>query len=198
MNNENEYNALITQNNDLKDEISVLLKKQQNLEMQINSRNQEIAELNRVKVRQFRRFGLFAVIACILCSFVFHNMGVSSGYQDGNDAGYHTGYDEGYTVGSQDSYGDGYSAGREDGEKSGYDLGYSAGYATAERFGNQTGSGTVSSVDLTESFYIGNTNTYKFHRSNCSHLPNEENQVVLFSRDRAIDLGYEPCGICHP
>ena len=46
--------------------------------------------------------------------------------------------------------------------------------------------------------YIGNKNTKKFHIPTCRSLPNPENQVALYSRDEAINLGYTPCGICKP
>ena len=46
--------------------------------------------------------------------------------------------------------------------------------------------------------YIGNKNTKKFHKPTCGSLPNPENQVALYSRDEAINLGFTPCGICKP
>ncbi len=46
--------------------------------------------------------------------------------------------------------------------------------------------------------YIGNTSSHKFHRSTCSYLPDESNQVYFDSRDAAVDAGYSPCGKCSP
>ena len=46
--------------------------------------------------------------------------------------------------------------------------------------------------------YIGNRNTEKFHRTDCSKLPDEENRVIFDSRQAAVDAGYSPCGICKP
>lgn len=46
--------------------------------------------------------------------------------------------------------------------------------------------------------YIGNKNSHKFHRANCSRLPAEKNRVYFKSRDEAIKTGYEPCKICEP
>lgn len=46
--------------------------------------------------------------------------------------------------------------------------------------------------------YIGNLNTKKFHKPSCSSLPNPENQILLNSRQEAVDLGYDPCGRCKP
>ena len=53
-------------------------------------------------------------------------------------------------------------------------------------------------VDALEEYYIGNSNTHKFHRPDCSGLPNENNRVVLETRDAAISGGFESCGICKP
>ena len=46
--------------------------------------------------------------------------------------------------------------------------------------------------------YIGNKNTEKFHSTDCSKLPEPENQIVFDSRQAAVDAGYSPCGICEP
>lgn len=53
----------------------------------------------------------------------------------------------------------------------------------------------TSAVD-TETSYIGNVNTKKFHRPTCYTLPAEKNRVILSSRDEAINAGYSPCGNC--
>ena len=47
-------------------------------------------------------------------------------------------------------------------------------------------------------YYIGNKNSFKFHLPSCTSLPEEWNQVKIYSRDEAIGSGYEPCGRCHP
>lgn len=46
--------------------------------------------------------------------------------------------------------------------------------------------------------YIGNKKSMKFHREDCSSLPEEQNRVYLESREEAVDLGYTPCGSCRP
>ena len=48
--------------------------------------------------------------------------------------------------------------------------------------------------------YIGNKNSKKFHEPDCSSVDEmkEKNKKELFSRDEAIDLGYDPCGRCKP
>ena len=52
--------------------------------------------------------------------------------------------------------------------------------------------------DVGEEYYIGNTNSLKFHRPSCSGLPAERNRAVLETLDAAINGGFEPCGICKP
>ncbi len=47
-------------------------------------------------------------------------------------------------------------------------------------------------------YYIGNANSKKFHRPDCSGLPNAENRVRFDTRPEAAAAGYEPCGICKP
>lgn len=47
-------------------------------------------------------------------------------------------------------------------------------------------------------YYIGNTNSMKFHRPSCSSLPKEENRCIFNTIHEAYDAGYEPCGYCNP
>lgn len=46
--------------------------------------------------------------------------------------------------------------------------------------------------------YIGNANSYKFHRTTCSYLPAEYNRIYFSSREEAIAAGMEPCKRCNP
>lgn len=46
--------------------------------------------------------------------------------------------------------------------------------------------------------YIGNVNSKKFHRPDCSGLPAEENRVLFPDRGSAVEAGYSPCGSCDP
>lgn len=48
--------------------------------------------------------------------------------------------------------------------------------------------------------YIGNRNSKKFHELGCSSVDDmkAKNKKELYSREEAIDLGYEPCGRCKP
>ncbi len=48
----------------------------------------------------------------------------------------------------------------------------------------------------TETAYIGNKNSKKFHRPDCHTLPAEKNRVPLASYEDAINSGYTPCGNC--
>jgi competence protein ComEC len=58
---------------------------------------------------------------------------------------------------------------------------------------------TSSSPDFdADTYYIGNINTKKFHFPSCSYLPDEENQIILDTREEAIEQGYSPCGHCNP
>ena len=50
----------------------------------------------------------------------------------------------------------------------------------------------------TESLYIGNKNSKKFHQSNCSSLPSEKNSVYFNTKEDAVKSGYSPCGGCKP
>ena len=49
-----------------------------------------------------------------------------------------------------------------------------------------------------EAFYIGNTNTHKFHRPDCEGLPAEKNRIIIDTRGAALSAGYSPCAICKP
>ena len=48
--------------------------------------------------------------------------------------------------------------------------------------------------------YVGNSNSHKFHYSDCSTLKkmNTANRVNFNSRDAAINAGYVPCKRCKP
>jgi len=48
----------------------------------------------------------------------------------------------------------------------------------------------------TETAYIGNKNSKKFHRPDCRTLPAEKNRVPLASYEDAVNSGYSPCGNC--
>ena len=52
----------------------------------------------------------------------------------------------------------------------------------------------------TTAVYIGNSNSMKFHRPNCSSVSkmSDSNKVEFSTRDEAIGAGYEPCQICNP
>ena len=46
--------------------------------------------------------------------------------------------------------------------------------------------------------YIGNKNTYKFHRSACYSLPMEKNRVYFSSKEEALERFFDPCMNCNP
>ncbi|MCH5213143.1 MAG: hypothetical protein J1G06_09015 [Oscillospiraceae bacterium] len=54
------------------------------------------------------------------------------------------------------------------------------------------------SCDISEAKYIGNSNSGKFHRKSCKHLPDKSNQIGYKTYDDAIYAKMEPCKICKP
>lgn len=52
----------------------------------------------------------------------------------------------------------------------------------------------------TETAYIGNKKTMKFHQPSCHSVEtmNEKNKVEFSTREEAIEMNYAPCGSCHP
>ena len=48
----------------------------------------------------------------------------------------------------------------------------------------------------TETVYIGNTKSKKFHTPNCASLPSEANRIEFDTYEEAVDAGYSPCGNC--
>lgn len=51
-----------------------------------------------------------------------------------------------------------------------------------------------------EVLYIGNKKTTVFHQPSCHSVEtmSEKNKVEFASREEAIEMGYRPCGSCHP
>lgn len=103
----------------------------------------------------------------------------------------------------------------------GITIDYSTGNSSGPEFtGSETGSGKqgnqgnqetvqptptaaaqpVQSPASTTAAYIGNSNTMKFHRADCSSVGqmNDSNKVPFSSREEAINAGYEPCKRCNP
>ena len=58
----------------------------------------------------------------------------------------------------------------------------------------------VYAATSSETPYIGNLNTKKFHRFNCASVNdiNVINKISFPSREEAVDEGYKPCGRCDP
>jgi hypothetical protein len=46
--------------------------------------------------------------------------------------------------------------------------------------------------------YVGNTNTYKFHRMSCRYSGCKNCTAYFASREDAIKAGYRPGGCCDP
>ena len=55
-------------------------------------------------------------------------------------------------------------------------------------------------VVQTNGNYVGNKNTKKFHKADCSSVSSmkAQNKVYMNTRDEAISSGYEPCEKCKP
>lgn len=53
---------------------------------------------------------------------------------------------------------------------------------------------------VSPSKYLGNSNSKKFHYSDCQYgqKTKSSNQVWFGSKEEALDAGYEPCGACRP
>lgn len=47
-------------------------------------------------------------------------------------------------------------------------------------------------------YYIGNSNSMKYHKKSCGHLPAESNRIMYATKQDAIDDGMVPCQICQP
>ena len=54
------------------------------------------------------------------------------------------------------------------------------------------------SAAVTEAAYIGNKNSMKYHKLDCSSLPIEKNRSYFADQEAAEEAGYEPCGSCKP
>lgn len=56
------------------------------------------------------------------------------------------------------------------------------------------------SEEQAEEYYIGNSNTKKFHRPSCRYTSDikPENIVNIEQRTDAMDQGFEPCKVCKP
>jgi len=75
-------------------------------------------------------------------------------------------------------------------------------FATSRNENIQTNETVTEKADTntfdTETAYIGNKNSKKFHRPDCSSLPAEKNRVKLSNREEAIDRGFVSCQRCCP
>jgi len=61
-----------------------------------------------------------------------------------------------------------------------------------------TGNSILPESPAPRSAYIGNVNSKKFHKPDCSGLPAEENRIFFSGRSDAVEAGYTPCGTCDP
>ena len=63
-----------------------------------------------------------------------------------------------------------------------------------------TSSSSSSDSHSSTAKYVGNSNTYKFHNSNCKWAVkiSDKNKITFNSRESAINQGYSPCKVCNP
>ena len=130
---------------------------------------------------------MLGATAAITCYIIGDHFGHEKGYRIGYDDGYVDGYTDGDAEGYEAGYDDGYADGEDYGYGRGYDAGHDSGVAdsyTPSTYSYET--------------YIGNANSYKFHRESCSYLPADWNQVFFYSREDAVNAGYDPCQKCNP
>lgn len=68
---------------------------------------------------------------------------------------------------------------------------------TAEREDTEAESAQLAEPPVTGQ-YVGNLNSWVFHRSSCPSLPAERNRIYFETREEAEQAGYTPCGRCKP
>lgn len=69
---------------------------------------------------------------------------------------------------------------------------------TATQSNNSSVTSQSASSSVATARYIGNSNSMKFHKKSCSHLPDKDSQVYYTTREQAIKDGMKPCKICNP
>lgn len=80
----------------------------------------------------------------------------------------------------------------------GIKIDYRTGKSSREKNGTKT---TAKSDSKSSSVkYVGNTKTWKFHRTTCRYAKSmsKENKVTFSTRSQAVRAGYEACGVCKP
>ena len=70
--------------------------------------------------------------------------------------------------------------------------------ASADTPAADTAAASETKDTAAEYSYIGNRNSYKFHRPSCSYLPAEHNRVYYQTREEAVNDGMVPCKWCDP
>lgn len=83
----------------------------------------------------------------------------------------------------------------------GVEIDYTTGNSRVSETNELEGSTQSSSNNIQEASYVLNTNTKKFHRSDCSSLSRmkEENKGIFTgSRKELVQQGYEACKSCNP
>ena len=83
----------------------------------------------------------------------------------------------------------------------GVEIDYTTGNSHAAEANEPEDSTRSSSNNIQEATYVLNTNTKKFHRSDCSSLSrmkDENKETFAGNRDELMQQGYEACKNCNP
>lgn len=135
-----------------------------------------------------------SVLAVVLALLIVASCITASVFRAINAAATETALSDARAEGEKDGYSKGYAQGSADG--------YSNGYGDGKREASTSNSGGTGTgaprAEPIASGYIGNKSTKKFHRSTCSYLPDEDNQIVFSSAANARASGYTACGHCDP
>ncbi|MCE5287535.1 MAG: hypothetical protein LLG02_17075 [Pelosinus sp.] len=72
--------------------------------------------------------------------------------------------------------------------------------ALASSIANTSQSNIVPPAELKSNYYIGDVNTHVFHTPYCSYARriNTCDKITFYTRQEAINTGYDPCEHCHP
>ena len=168
---------------------------------------------NDVKIKSGNSFwktlvGIIAAVVIGICGYGYVDTEIDKAYE------------EGYSDAKITEYNKGFNQGKNQGESLGYSRGYSAGYKEArEKYEttnkssgsssknsgnsgkNSNGSNSYSSNNEKEYSYVLNKNTKKFHYSSCHSVKQMADHNKRFhngTRTEVIEMGYSPCGNCHP
>ena len=168
--------------------------------------------------------GVVVSVAVIIGGYSFYNSEKSNAYDNGFDEGYskakyegkdkyEKGYEAGYDKGYEDGkntdstaqytkgYNEGYNQGKKDAKSSSNNSSKSSGTVEYYIPGGSSNTNNYSTNNEKEYSYVLFKNTKKFHYSNCRSVKQMADKNKKFhtgTRSEVIEMGYSPCGNCHP